>query len=172
MNDPQARLRRIALAAVLLLAPAGVAACGGDDSADTTATTMPDMGGGEFDFGAPGDAAAADRVIEVTAADDFSFTPNTVEVAAGETVTFRVTNRGAIVHEFVLGTEAVQDEHEEEMEEMGDMAMGDEPNAIDLEPGETKEFTWSFTASGSLLYGCHEPGHYDAGMHGDLTVSG
>jgi len=48
--------------------------------------------------------------------------------------------------------------------------MGDEPNAFVLDPGQTKETTWTFTAAGELLYGCHQPGHYGAGMVGTITV--
>ena len=50
--------------------------------------------------------------------------------------------------------------------------MHDEPNALSLQPGETKSLTWMFSAPGELIYGCHEPGHYAAGMRGDLTVNG
>jgi uncharacterized cupredoxin-like copper-binding protein len=52
----------------------------------------------------------------------------------------------------------------------GDM-MHDESNAFVLEPGETKEMTWHFTQSGEVLFGCHQPGHYAAGMKGTITVS-
>jgi len=49
-----------------------------------------------------------------------------------------VTNTGAIQHEFVLGDEAAQAEHETEMG--GSMGMGqDEEMAIGIDPGETKE---------------------------------
>lgn len=53
----------------------------------------------------------------------------------------------------------------------GEMVMHDEPNAVSLQPGETKELTGTFTSAGELIYGCHEPGHYDAGMRGTLTVT-
>lgn len=44
-------------------------------------------------------------------------------------------------------------------------------NAIRIEPGETAELTWTFTDPGTVLMGCHEPGHYDAGMRGTITVT-
>ena len=46
----------------------------------------------------------------------------------------------------------------------------DQPNSISLEPGETKELTWRFAGAGTLEYACHEPGHYEGGMHGRLVV--
>jgi uncharacterized cupredoxin-like copper-binding protein len=61
-------------------------------------------------------------------------------VKAGQSVTFVVTNTGAIQHEFYLGGQGAQDEHEKEMRSMGRMAI-DEPDGIVLRPGETKEVT-------------------------------
>ena len=111
-------------------------------------------------------------IIEIDANDDFTFFPEGVAVTAGETVTFRVTNTGVIPHDFVLGDEEMQIEHEAEMAEMsGDMAMHDEPNAFVLEPGETKEMTWHMTATGDVLFGCHQTGHYAAGMKGTVIVA-
>lgn len=153
------------------------AACG--DDADTTAPMdmtsstmgdMDDMDEESMAWGMPGDPADADRVVEIVASDSFSYDPDSVEVSAGETVTFRVTNAGAIRHEFVVGTQEEQDHHEEEMADMGGMAMADEANAIAIEPGETKDLTLTFTEGGSLQFACHETGHYAAGMIGDLTV--
>ncbi len=112
----------------------------------------------------------ASRVIEIDANDDFSFGPDDVDVKLGETVTFSVTNTGKVPHEFTLGPTDVQLEHNKEMTEMGDMEMKDEPNAISMAAGETAELTWEFTNADSLLYGCNIPGHYDAGMVGDINV--
>lgn len=160
------QLKRVTpLLAVLLLV---ISACAGD--AAPTTTGMDDMGA-DFAFGEPADAEAADRTIEVVASDDFSFDPDEITVSAGETITFRVINDGKLAHDFVLGDQAAQDEHEEEMAEMEDMEHED-PNAIGLEAGETKELTWRFTEPGTVLIGCHEPGHYDSGMRGEITVEG
>jgi uncharacterized cupredoxin-like copper-binding protein len=165
------RLRYISLLMALGLV---FAACSSDDSSDTTMAADMDMEGehSEFEFGDPMSAASATRVIEITANDDFTFFPSGATVTKGETVTFRVTNDGKIPHDFVLGDEQVQVEHEAEMAEMdGDMAMHDEPNAFVLDPGETKEMTWHMTADGEVLFGCHQPGHYAAGMKGTVVVS-
>lgn len=127
----------------------------------------------DFGFGEPADPSTADRIIEISASDAFSFDPAEIEVNAGETITLRVTNIGAIPHDFTLGDEAMQDEHEAEMAEMGgQMEMHDEPNVFSIEPGETKEMTWHFADAAELIFGCHQPGHYAAGMKGTLTVGG
>lgn len=152
------------LGAAALLA---IAACGGATS--TTTTIMTD-GDSEFGFGEPSDPADADRITEITASDDLTFNPSELTVAQGETVTFRVINKGKIPHEFILGDEATQDEHEEAMSEKGGMTMHDEPNAIVVAAGETKEITWRFAEAGTVIFGCHEPGHYAAGMRGQVVV--
>lgn len=120
-------------------------------------------------FGEPAEAADADRVIEMTANDNLGFDPDQIAVTAGETITFRVTNVGNLRHDFTLGDEAAQDEHEAEMAETGEM-MHDEPNVLSLPPGETHELSWHFTKPGTVLIGCHEPGHYAAGMFATITV--
>ncbi|MEZ4503043.1 MAG: plastocyanin/azurin family copper-binding protein [Dehalococcoidia bacterium] len=125
-----------------------------------------------FSFGHAADASEADRTIDIEALDTLRFEPDAVTVNVGETVTFKVHNGGQIAHEFGLGTEADQAAHEQEMQQMASsgMAMHDEANGFALMPGETKELTWTFTEAGTVLYGCHEPGHYAGGMKGTITV--
>jgi uncharacterized cupredoxin-like copper-binding protein len=47
----------------------------------------------------------------------------------------------------------------------------DTPNSITLEPGTTKQLTWRFGDTVTLEYGCHEAGHYQAGMRGQVMVT-
>lgn len=120
--------------------------------------------------GGPAEADAAVRTVEITALDAMTFEPATIEVAAGEAVTFKVTNAGETVHEFILGDAAMQRDYAEAMAHMPDGLPHDLPNAITLQPGETKELTWRFGDAGVLEYACHEPGHYEAGMRGQISV--
>lgn len=124
---------------------------------------------GDFPFGEPAEMAIADRTIEIATTDDLAFDPAELTVTAGETITFRIVNDGTIIHDFTLGDEATQQQHEEEMAEMGEMA-SDQPNAVTVAAGETKELTWTFTQPGTVVIDCHQPGHYDAGMKGLITV--
>ncbi len=112
------------------------------------------------------------RTVEVSALDSLEFVPAEVRVRSAETVRFVVTNSGAGVHEFVLGDEPTQMRHEGEMGTGGSMdhEAVDLP-AITLQPGQTKEVTVTFDRAGTILYGCHVPGHYAAGMVGALTVT-
>jgi len=201
MNDMKALARRIALIGVLALV---VAACGAGSSGSADGATSDPLGAttvaddhsedGEdhaeddadhqdgaddhdvaFTFGSPGDPAGADRVIEVEARDDLTFSPSEISVAEGETITFVVTNTGSVAHDFTLGDQATQDAHAEEMAEMmasGNMGDHDDPNAVVLDGGETKELTWTFGEAGEMWFGCHQPGHYAAGMVGLAMVTG
>jgi uncharacterized cupredoxin-like copper-binding protein len=111
------------------------------------------------------------RVVAVTMTDELRFVPHQFSFTAGETVRFEVTNAGAIRHEFFIGDTDAQASHEAEMLEMGGMAH-DEPNGIGVDPGESKVLEHTFSAAGTVLIGCHELGHYDAGMVATVTVDG
>jgi uncharacterized cupredoxin-like copper-binding protein len=116
---------------------------------------------------APSAAPLATR-IEVTLSDTMRIEPLEMTVPTGVPVTFVVTNAGVIEHEFFLGDEAAQAEHDKEML-AGGMAH-DEPTGIAVEPGETKELTITFPDAGSILAGCHVPGHYAAGMKASVEI--
>lgn len=139
------------------------------DAGGQAASSSPSEG--TADVGGPADAAHAARTVEVIALDTMTFEPSTVDVSAGETVTLEITNGGQAAHEFTLGDAAMQQEHADAMAHLPDGMPHDLPNSVRLQPGETKELTWRFGHAGTLEYACHEPGHYEAGMRGQLTVS-
>ncbi|MEO6350080.1 MAG: plastocyanin/azurin family copper-binding protein [Candidatus Limnocylindrales bacterium] len=107
--------------------------------------------------------------IAVGLTDALRMEPATMSVPAGVPVTFVVTNSGTVDHEFFLGDEAAQAEHEQEMQSMGGMAH-DEPNGIAVEPGQTEELTFTFAQRGGTLAGCHYVGHYGGGMRASITI--
>ena len=132
------------------------------------------MGMGSSDPGAASELALPDRTVRVDATDQLRFSPDALTVEEGETVAFVVTNTGVVPHELVIGDEAVQDEHEQEMaggEEESMEEMGDAPYAVDVPPGETVTLVYTFEEAGTILFGCHVPGHYPAGMRGVVTVA-
>lgn len=47
----------------------------------------------------------------------------------------------------------------------------DKSDAITLGPGKTGELTYSFERAGTVEVGCHQPGHYAAGMRVSETVA-
>ncbi len=120
--------------------------------------------------GQPGDPARASRTVKVTALDTMRFEPAKLAVKAGETVRFEVTNAGKVAHEFTIGDAKTQREHEEMMQKMPGMKH-DDPNSVSLAPGETKTLVWQFGKPGTAELGCHEPGHYPAGMRSLVAVA-
>lgn len=120
--------------------------------------------------GRPGSAGRASRTIRVTALDTMRFDPQTIRVKAGETIRFVVTNKGKLPHEFVIGTPQEQKQHAEMMQKMPGMEHADDENALTLAPGETKTLVWQFGQIDVAEIGCHEPGHYPAGMVAKVIV--
>lgn len=145
--------------------------------------------GHKFEFGQPGKNAEVSRTIDITMKDNL-FEPQAVSVKAGETIRFRVTNKGEFLHEFGLGTPAMHVEHRKQMATMMEhgmieadrinrekmkmshgsgMAMSHEdPNSILLEPKKAGEIVWKFTKPMKLEFACNVPGHYESGMMGDI----
>jgi uncharacterized cupredoxin-like copper-binding protein len=128
-------------------------------------------GGGSTSAPASPSAASPATRFEVRLTDALKMEPASMSVPAGVPVTFVVTNAGVIDHEFYLGDEAAQAEHDMEMSSMGGMTH-DEPEGVGLKPGETKELTFTFPEAGMTLAGCHVTGHYGAGMKAQITVAG
>jgi uncharacterized cupredoxin-like copper-binding protein len=122
--------------------------------------------------GGPSDAGGTPerRTIEATLNDDMRIELSGTEFSVGETVVFEVTNAGTMPHELYLGDEAAQEAHAEEMAEM-DGTGHDEPGGVSVAPGTTEELEYTFARAGETLAGCHEPGHYEAGMVTSLSVA-
>jgi len=154
-------LRRLAVKAAVL--PFVIAACAGTGPAIT-----PSLAPTHSPAPTPAPTPAAQRIV-VTLSDQMRIEPAMMTVRSGEPVTFVVTNGGQIAHEFYLGDEAAQAALDQEMA-VGGMAH-DQESGIGLEPGETKELTYTFASPGQWLAGCHVPGHYASGMKAAITIS-
>lgn len=123
-----------------------------------------------FSFGSPGDARNIDRVIIIKAGDIY-FEPKMITVRAGQTVKFIVTNTGKLPHEFILGNQSEQEEHEKEMlTKHSTNMMESDANGIAVAPGQSGTLIWKFAGPGTIKYGCHEPGHYVVGMVGTIKI--
>jgi uncharacterized cupredoxin-like copper-binding protein len=95
------------------------------------------------------------------------FEPADLVVEPGETVRFVIVNTDPIDHEFILGDAEVQRVHEEGTESHHPPR----PGEVSVPAGETVVTTYTFPeTSGSLIFGCHLPGHYGFGMRGVVTV--
>jgi uncharacterized cupredoxin-like copper-binding protein len=127
-------------------------------------------GHGASAIGKAGVASKVTRTVAIDMSDDMRFTPSEVSVRRGETVRFVVTNSGKVKHEFNLGTEADLKAHYAQMMKFPGMEH-DEPNLVSLDAGKTGEVIWQFTQAGNVSFACLHPGHYEAGMKGNVKVS-
>ena len=104
---------------------------------------------------------ASPRVVAVVAGPGYAFTPSSITVAPGETVTFAITSMGGLVHEFMVGpADAVAADRE------------GTPEVADIGMMQTKTLTVTFDGPGPYAYACHAPGHYEAGMRGTISIVG
>lgn len=119
--------------------------------------------------GRPGNPKNVSRALQVVMSDDMKFTPASIEVKRGETIRFLVRNAGSIKHEMVIGTMAELKQHAALMRRFPGMEHSD-PNMITLAPGKRGELIWQFTRAGSFDFACLQPGHFEAGMIGEVSV--
>jgi plastocyanin len=127
-------VRRISLLAAVLIALVVVSvACGG--------------GGG----GAP--SASGTKTFNVDAT-EFSFAPNTFSATVGDQISFKVTNKGTVDHNFVI----LNADGSQELAKM------------EVKVGTTNTLNFTPTAAGEYQIDCNLPGHKEAGMTAKLTV--
>lgn len=154
------RVKRLPLAAVLVLASAVVVAgCGGSDengnggraTAPTTTASPP--------------AASAALSIRMR---EFAFDPKDAVAKAGK-VTLSTPNDGKVVHELVL----IRTDTDPAKLPKKKNGRVDESKAVgeiaDVEPGATKKVSFTLKP-GKYAMVCALPGHYESGMYGSLTV--
>ena len=121
-------------------------------------------------WGIAGQAGKATRTITLRMTDDMRFTPSHFSVKQGETVRLRVENKGQVLHEVVLGTQASLDEHAAMMRQHPDMEHG-EAHMAHVKPGRKDDLVWNFNRTGSFDFACLVAGHFEAGMRGSFTVT-
>lgn len=120
-------------------------------------------------FGSEGDPRRARRVVRLAMSDAMRFTPAAVTVKRGETVKFIVHNGGQTLHEMVLGTPDELKAHAELMRRFPDMEHAD-AHMAHVKPGADGVIIWQFTEAGEFQFACLIPGHFEAGMVGQVTV--
>ncbi len=121
-------------------------------------------------IGKPGDPAKISRSIKVDMSDSMRFSPSSIPVKAGEVIRFVVKNSGKVRHEMVIGTAAELEEHAQAMAKFPNMEH-DEPNQVTLEHGKTGTIVWQFDKAGKVDFACLQPGHFEAGMKGQVVVT-
>jgi uncharacterized cupredoxin-like copper-binding protein len=107
--------------------------------------------------------------VTIDMADTMRFDPADLVVGRNETVRFVVHNRGATMHEMVIGTPDDLAEHAALMKRFPDM-VHDAPHMAHVQPGATGEIVWRFNRAGTFQFACLAPGHFEAGMVGRVVV--
>lgn len=124
-------------------------------------------------IGMPGDSSKVDRTINVilleTDDGEMLIKGDDMTFKKGETILFKIKNEGEQEHEFVLDTVENNAEHKIEMAKM--MMEHDDPNRITLDSGASGEVVWNFSNDGTFEAACLIPGHYESGMHREVSVS-
>lgn len=120
-------------------------------------------------WGIAGDRGAARRTVEIGMSDDMRFTPSRIDVRRGETLRLVLRNRGAVLHELVIGTPEELEEHAALMLKFPGMEH-DEPDMAHVKPGQTGEIVWTFNRAGEFDFACLIAGHFQAGMRGKIVV--
>ena len=69
----------------------------------------------------------------------------------------------------VLGTRKAIEEHAQLMKKFPEMEHAD-PNMAHVKPGQSGEIVWQFTKAGEFVFACLQPGHFEAGMVGTVSV--
>jgi uncharacterized cupredoxin-like copper-binding protein len=97
---------------------------------------------------------------------DFHYSPDSFTIPAGQEITVKATNNGAVVHQFAImkyGTKVITDFTDEDKKNVYWM--------VEVQPGE--QANTKFTAPsdpGEYQIVCGTPGHFISGMVGKLTV--
>ncbi len=87
-------------------------------------------------------------------ATEFEFKPNKFDAKVGQKVTFNVTNKGTVEHNFVI----LSPDGSQEL------------TKISTQPGETKSLEFTPTEAVKYQIDCNIAGHKEAGMMGELNV--
>ncbi|RBA23644.1 cupredoxin domain-containing protein [Herminiimonas fonticola] len=123
----------------------------------------------QMSFGIAGDPQKSSRKIKVAMDDNMRFTPSTIKVREGETVTLTVTNNGKILHEAVIGSMQELKAHADMMRKFPTMEH-EAPYMAHVKPGMSQDIVWTFNRSGEFNFACLIAGHFEAGMVGKITV--
>ena len=142
-------------------------------SSQNSTAVQPFMGGDP----APGTGKIRTVEIEMTL---ISFSVRSVDVRAGETIRFVISNTSFIPHDFTIGISKTQQARRAILSEMlksesldhddGGSTKFDRDGSVLVFPGETKELVRTFAEAQHLEFGCNMSGHYEMGMRGDILI--
>jgi uncharacterized cupredoxin-like copper-binding protein len=115
---------------------------------------------------ASGTIPVGTRTVEITIRHS-RFSMSRIEVRRGERVRFVVHNRDPIDHELIVGDLPAQLRHETGTER----EHGARDGEISVPLFESATTSYTFDEPGTLMFGCHLPGHWTYGMQGTIKVN-
>ena len=128
---------------------------------------------GHDPIGNPISGGTIDRTIAVNIEETPSgymlFEPDAIRIESGSVVRFVINNSGALDHEFMLGSFAEIEKHQQWMRKFPDMEHQEE-NSVTIRSGDTEELVWEFSDVTNMEFVCLIPGHREAGMWGVIMV--
>jgi uncharacterized cupredoxin-like copper-binding protein len=151
------------------IASAGAVSAHGPGHHGRSESARPATAAEQKPWGVAGAASAVRRTIEISMGDDMRFQPAHFDARLGETLRLVIRNRGALMHEMVIGTRDELDSHAALMLKHPNMEH-DEPWMAHVEPGRSGDLIWTFNRAGEFEFACLLPGHYQAGMRGTIRV--
>jgi uncharacterized cupredoxin-like copper-binding protein len=124
---------------------------------------------GRADLPPPTDPPTGEGLVVQVVLTEFGVEMDRAGIPVGVPVIFRVSNEGKIDHNLIL-----------EMSEAIDEPLldpdGNPAKIMNVNPGETAELRFAFEQGAeyglALQFGCHLPGHYEAGMFQEFKVEG
>jgi uncharacterized cupredoxin-like copper-binding protein len=120
----------------------------------------------------PGEGISAPETTSVQVNEfDYKIVSPIVTFTPGKPYHFEVKNAGNKAHEFMIMPKSAGNMKGMSMKDMDKMALARLDN---IAPGQTATLDFTFPSSGpesQLEFACHYPGHYEAGMKQDISVT-
>jgi len=97
---------------------------------------------------------------------DFRYSPDSFTVPAGQEITIKATNNGAVVHDFAVMKHGMEITHDFTEEDRMNVYV-----LVEVQPGDEASATFTAPAEpGEYQIVCGTPGHFISGMTGKLNV--
>ena len=168
MRRNMGRFAGLAAIALVLILGVALVACGEGDEHDADAHLAEDAEANAYLEVAPKDAL---YLVKMT---NFAFTPDALEVNAGEVLEIAIQNVEPVLHDFTIDKIGA-DVHISYLGGTGQHAHAEAERDADVhfaltEPGSGVVHLRAFE-SGEYVFYCSVPGHREAGMEGTLIVN-
>lgn len=163
-------LTSLALTSLLLTAPLAIAHPdhGAETKTKSGASAMSKPA--EKAYGRAGEVRAVTRTVNLNIESDMRLSPAEIKVKQGETIKLVVKNSAKALQGIALGTASELKERAALIKQFPKMEMN-QPDQLQVKPGESGELIWQFTNPGEFNLGCSASACLNAGMVGKIVVA-